>query len=163
VPSKRGRGRPATHGLGTLKKSLTVLGTRRLDGRSTVAVAVRRWKEDVRRDRGGDLTRAQETILESAAQKLIIRDSLADFIARQPSLANRRRQVAPVVLSFLQVSDSLTRDLERLGLDRKTKDADLDSYLVELEQEKQRKAEAATAPIVEQEEEADADHPHKSK
>src|SRR5947208_9926905 len=117
--SRRGRGRPPTHGLYSLKKSVAQLTTRRLDGRSAVAVAVRRWKEDVRRDRGDDFTRAQETILESAAQKLIIRDSLADFIARQPTLVNRKRQVLPVVATFLQVSDSLNRDLERLGLERK--------------------------------------------
>jgi len=61
---------------------VTALTTKRLDGRSAVAVAVRRWKEEVRQDRGGDLSRAQETILEGAAQKLIIRDSLADYISR---------------------------------------------------------------------------------
>jgi hypothetical protein len=36
--------------------------------RQALAVAVRRRKEDVRRDLGGDLSRAQETILEAAAQ-----------------------------------------------------------------------------------------------
>jgi hypothetical protein len=45
------------------------LTTRHLDGRSAIAVAVRRWKEDVRRDLGGDLTRAQESILELAAAR----------------------------------------------------------------------------------------------
>src|SRR5437870_3861801 len=101
VPRRRGR----THGLYAMRRSLSLLTTRRLDGRSAVAVAVRRWKEDLRADLGGDLTRAQETVLEGAAQKLIIRDSLADFIARQPTLVNRKRQVLPVVASFLQVSD----------------------------------------------------------
>ena len=61
-------GRPPVHGLKTLRRAVTQLTTRRLDGRSAVAVAVRRWKEDVRRDLGGDLTRAQDTILGAAAQ-----------------------------------------------------------------------------------------------
>ena len=46
--SKRGRGRPPTHGLDPLRRTLRALTTRRLDGRSALAVAVRRWKEDVR-------------------------------------------------------------------------------------------------------------------
>jgi hypothetical protein len=108
-----------------MRRTLRTLTTKRLDGRSALAVAVRRWKEDVRRDRGGDLTRAQETILDGAAQKLIIRDSLADYIARQPTLTTRKRQVLTVVVSFLQVSDSLNRDLERLGLERRAKQLDI--------------------------------------
>jgi len=46
-----------------MRRAPAVLSTKRL---SAIAVAVRRWKEDVRRDLGRDLTRAQETILEVA-------------------------------------------------------------------------------------------------
>jgi len=67
-----------------MRKTLRVLTTRRLDGRSALAVAVRRWKEDVRRDLGGDLTRAQETILEAAAQAWVI---LASQLAPSPKAA----------------------------------------------------------------------------
>src|SRR2546427_11486851 len=63
-----GAGRKPTHGAAIMRRTLRALTTRRLDGRSALAVAVRRWKEDVRRDLGGDLTRAQRTILQSAAQ-----------------------------------------------------------------------------------------------
>jgi hypothetical protein len=49
--SKRGRGRPPTHGLHSLKKAVAQLTTKRLDGRSALVVAVRRWKDDVRRTR----------------------------------------------------------------------------------------------------------------
>jgi hypothetical protein len=41
------------------------------------------------------------------------------YIARQPGVVSKKRAVAPVVLKHLQVSDSLTRDLDRLGLERK--------------------------------------------
>ena len=113
-----------------MRKAVTRLGTRRLDGRSAVAVAARRWKEDVRRDLGGDLSRAAETILESAAQKLIIRDSLSDFLMRLPSLVTRKRQAVAVLRDYLQVSDSLSRDLERLGTERRTADVpSLDAFL----------------------------------
>src|SRR2546426_7616595 len=90
VPSKRTRGRPAKYGYRAMRRSLSVLTTKRLDGRSAVAVAVRRWKEDVQRDLGGDLSRAQETILEAASRAWIILASLDDYIGRQPSLVNAR-------------------------------------------------------------------------
>src|SRR5262249_49514973 len=130
--SKRRTGRPPTHQLTRLRQSLTQLTTRRLDGRSAVAVQVRRWKEDVRRDRGGDLTRAEETILEGAAQKLIIKNTLWDHIAQHGAMVGRKRMAAAVVMQFMQVTDSLNRDLERLGLKRQQKQIDLPGYFAEL-------------------------------
>lgn len=106
-----------------MRKTLRTLTTKRLDGRSAVAVAVRNFKAQVTADLGGDLSRAQTVILEGAAQKLVLRDTLADYIFRLQGLVTRKRQLAPVVLHFLQVSDSLARDLERLGLERRTNDA----------------------------------------
>jgi hypothetical protein len=115
-----------------MRKSLRSLTTRRLDGRSAVAVAVRTWKADIRRDLGGDLTRAQETILEAAAQSWVILSSLDDYIARQPSLVTKKRQVVPVVLQRMQIADSLARHLERLGLDRRAQEVtDLAAYVAQ--------------------------------
>src|SRR5215831_8902065 len=98
-----------------MRRTLRALTTERLDGRSSLAVAVKRWKADITADLAGDLSRAQQTVLEGAAQKLIIRDSLAAFIMRLPSLTTRKRTVVLVVHHFLQVSESLNRDLERLS------------------------------------------------
>ena len=50
--SRRPRGRPGTHQLNKLRRTLRTLTTNRIDGRSGLAVAVRRWKDDVRRDLG---------------------------------------------------------------------------------------------------------------
>ena len=98
-------GRPPVHGLKTLRRAVTQLTTRRrLDGRSAIAVAVRRWKEDVRRDLGGDLTRAQETILE-AAQAWVIVSSLDDWIARQRTLVTKKRALLPVVVQRMQMAE----------------------------------------------------------
>jgi len=86
----------------------------------------------VRRDLGGDLTRAQETLLELAAQAWVIVSSLDDWIARQPSLVTKRRRVLDVVLQRQQLAEGLARNLERLGLDRKARPvADLTAYLAE--------------------------------
>ena len=109
---------------------MRTLTTKRLDGRSALAVAVRTWKAEVRRDLGGDLTRAQETILEAAAQSWVILLSLDDWIARQPSLVTKKRTVLPVVVQRMQIAEGLARHLERLGLDRQAKPVvDLGAYL----------------------------------
>jgi hypothetical protein len=122
TPSKRLRGRPGTHQLNKLRRTLRTLTTNRIDGRSALAVAVRRWKDDVRRDLGGDLTRAQETILEDAAQTWVVRSSLDDFIARQKSLVSRKGgppRLLPVVEQRMRVAEHPARQLDRLGLERK--------------------------------------------
>jgi hypothetical protein len=99
-----------------------VLTTKRLDGRSAVAVAVRTWKADIRRDLGGDLSRAQETVLEAAAQTWVILSTLDDYICRQASIVTRKRQLIPVVRERMQIAESLAKHLDRLGLDRKARD-----------------------------------------
>src|SRR2546428_11726316 len=76
--SKRARGRPKKYAYREMRRSLSILGTRRLDGRSAVAVGVRMLKEDIRRDLG-DLSRAQEVILESAARAWVILSALDDY------------------------------------------------------------------------------------
>jgi hypothetical protein len=115
-------GRPPVHGLKTLRRAVTQLTTRRLDGRSAVAVATRRWKEDIRRDLGADLTRAQETILELAAQSWVIVASLDDWISRQRSIVTKKRHLLPVVVQRMQIAEGLAKHLERLGLERRTRE-----------------------------------------
>jgi hypothetical protein len=113
-----------------MRRALSALTTRRLDGRSAIAVAVRRWEEDIRRDLGGDLSRAQETILETAAQAWVMLQALDDYLLRQPSLITKKRQVLPVVLQRMQIAEGLARNLERLGLERRAKAVpDLTTYL----------------------------------
>ena len=71
APSRPRGGRPRKGGYVLTRTTMRSLTTRRLDGRTSVAVAARRWKADVEADLGGDLTRAQETVLELAAQTWI--------------------------------------------------------------------------------------------
>jgi hypothetical protein len=126
APPKRGgrrsgASRKPAHGLTRLRRSVTVLTTRRLDGRTVMAREVRRWKDDVRRELGGDLTRAQETILEAAAQSWVILASLDDYIARQSSLVTKKRRVIDVVTQRMQIAEGLAKHLERLGLERRSR------------------------------------------
>ncbi|TME74202.1 MAG: hypothetical protein E6I48_09930 [Chloroflexi bacterium] len=127
-----GAGRKPAHSLRRLRSAVTALTTKRLDGRSAVAIAVRKWKDEVRRDLGGDLSRAQETILEAAAQSWVIVSSLDDWIARQPSLVSKKRALLPVVVQRMQIAEGLARQLDRLGLDRKAKPVpDLNTYVAQ--------------------------------
>jgi len=146
LPTRPGRGRPTQHGCTAMRRTLAQLTTRRLDDRSAIAVAVRRWKEDVRRDLGGDLSRAQETILEAAAQAWVTLASLDDWIARQPSLVTKKRQVLAVVMQRMQIAEGLARNLDRLGLERRAKPVpDLTAYLASKTAEP-RDAPTARAP-----------------
>jgi hypothetical protein len=113
--------RRTKHGLYAMRRTLTALTTRRLDGRSAVAVAVRQFKADVTADLGGDLSRAQATILEDAAQSWIIRQALDDYISRQPSVVTKKRAILPVVADRMKVDEHLAKQLDRLGLARKAK------------------------------------------
>src|SRR5262245_17640769 len=115
-PADRGRiegrsrpGRRPQHGLFPLRRAVRALTTDRIDGRSLVGVAVRKWKADIRHDLGGDLTRAQETILEIAAQSWVILTSIDNWIARQPSLVTKKRALLPVVMHRTQIAEGLAR------------------------------------------------------
>src|SRR5262245_31905147 len=95
----RAGGRPPIHGAKTLRRAVTLLTTRGLDGRSKVALAVKAWKADIRADLGGDLTRQQEAVLELAAQQWVQVSSLDAWLAQQPSLVlARKRTVLPVLM-----------------------------------------------------------------
>ena len=129
-----------------MRRSLTTLTTRRLDGRSAIAVAVRQFKTDLTADLGGDLSRAQQAILEDAAQAWVIRQVLDDYIVRQPSLVTKKRALLPVVRERMQVAEHLAKQLERLGLERRAKPVpDLGDYL------KAKAGEAGHEPPVDEE------------
>lgn len=131
APRSRRHRQPMRPGLSTLRKAMTQLGTKRLDQRSAVAVAARRFKADLTADLGGDPSRAQATLIELAARTWIIVEALDDWLMRQPSLVlHRKRAVVPVLLQRQQLADSLARTLERLGLERRVRELpDLRSYL----------------------------------
>jgi hypothetical protein len=127
-----------THGLHTMRRTLTTLTTSRLDGRSKVAVAARMFKADVAADLGGNLSRAQEVILEDAAQTWVIRSALDDYIMRQGSLVTKKRALLPVVRERMQVAEHLAKQLERLGLERKPQPIEtLEQYAVRMAAKKE--------------------------
>jgi hypothetical protein len=120
-------GRPKTHGY----RELRDLVRRRVDGRSAVGVALRKFREDLLADLGGDPSRAQRTIVETAARSWLLLQSLDDWLASQPSIVNaKKRSLLPIVLQRQTLADSLLRHLTALGLERKPRPVEsLEEYI----------------------------------
>jgi hypothetical protein len=95
---------------------------------------------------GGDLSRAQSTLLETAATTWLLVSSIDEWLKTQATIVSTRKKKAllPVVLQRQQLVDSLGRHLERLGLERRAKSYDLAAELAKLHQ--QSTVAAATAP-----------------
>jgi hypothetical protein len=122
VDSEKPPGRPPTHGLRTYRRALARLGTTRLDQRTTVAINVKRFKDDVVRDLGGDPSAQQLAVLEMAARTKVMLDGVDDWLLRQPSLvAVRKKALLPALRERQQLADSFARAMTTLGLERKAK------------------------------------------
>jgi hypothetical protein len=122
VDSEKPPGRPPTHGLRTYRRALARLGTTRLDQRTTVAINVKRFKDDVVRDLGGDPSAQQLAVLEMAARTKVMLDGVDDWLLRQPSLvAVRKKALLPALTQRQQLADSFARAMTTLGLERKAK------------------------------------------
>jgi hypothetical protein len=110
------------HGLYRLKRSIKELGTRAiaLDRRSTVAKAMQRWRNELVRDLGGELSAQQRAVVELALKTKLMLDSIDAWLLVQPSLINKRkRALLPVVRERQVLADALARYLDTLGLERR--------------------------------------------
>jgi hypothetical protein len=120
------------HGLFTLRHQLIDLGSRAIDGRSSVGVALRKWREDLINDLGGKdaISTQQETLIEMAARSKIMLDSIDNWILGQPSLVNaRKKTIMSVVQQRQTIADGLTRIMKDLGLERRAKEVTLNDYI----------------------------------
>lgn len=110
------------HGLHTLKRRLQVRGLEGIDKRSGAGRALAEWRRELVADLGGPeaLSAQQRTVVEAAAQKRLLLDSVGAWLLEHPKLVNgRRRALYPVVLQWAQLADSLVRDMTTLGLERR--------------------------------------------
>jgi hypothetical protein len=126
-PPKHPGGRPKQHGF----RELRDLVRRRVDGRSAVAIAVKRFRQDLIADLGGDPSRAQLAIVETVSRTWLLLTSLDDWLQRQPSIVNaKKRSLLPIVVQRQTLADSLLRHLTALGLERRPVAVEtLSSYL----------------------------------
>jgi hypothetical protein len=129
--SKRGRGRPPTHGLVALKRAVRALGGRAIDRRTSVGKQLAAWRAELIRDLGGDVSTQQAAIIDLAVKTKLMLDSIDAWLLTQRTLVfARRKSLLPAVRERMQLSDALARYLGQLGLERSGKDVpDLASYL----------------------------------
>jgi len=88
------------------------LGSRAIDGRSSVGVALRKWKEDLVNDLGGKhaISTWQETLIEMAARSKIMLDSIDNWILGQQTLVDsRKKTVLSAVQQRKKIADGLLR------------------------------------------------------
>ncbi len=98
---------------------------------SPVELAARAWRQEILVDLGGSeaVPAAKRALLDAATGTKIILDSLDRYLfelAEIGGLVNRRsRKAFAVVQDRMRVADSLTRQLQALGMDRQVKTVDL--------------------------------------
>jgi len=131
-------------GLYALKRQLPHVLTRIADDTiapddlSPLEATARQWRDDVIRDLGGvaAITTTKMALLNAATGSMIIQSSIDSYLfalAGTDGLASRKhRRLFPVVEQRMRIADSLTRQLQALGLDRaKTNATDLQQYIAE--------------------------------
>jgi hypothetical protein len=121
------------HGLFSMKRAVRELGNRALDGRTSVAKALAEWKAELIDDLGGRqaISTQQTAIIDLAVKTKLMLDSVDAWLLTRSSIVDkRRRALLPIVRERQQLADALSRYLQVLGLERRSKPAvDLQSYV----------------------------------
>jgi hypothetical protein len=106
-----------------LKRAVSVLGERGLkiaDGRTRVGKSLVAWRNALAVDLGGDLSTAQQAIVDLAMRTKLLLDSIDGWLLKQPTLINRRKRcLIPVVRERQILADALAHYLGQLGLERR--------------------------------------------
>ncbi len=119
--AQKGNANRTKHGLSTLKKAVSTLGSRAIDGRSTVGRELSAWRADLLADLGGVETIPTQklALVEQAVRTKLLLDSIDAWLLVQPSLVNkRRRELISVVTQRTTLVRSLRDLLNDLGLER---------------------------------------------
>jgi hypothetical protein len=117
-----------------------------LDKRSAVGVAARKRREELVAQYGGDVSPAQDVLIESAIKTELIVRAAEDYILRQATLVVDG-ELLPVVMQRQALVDSLARLLHTLGLRRVAKPVPhLGDYLAAKVDTKAPATEAAVHP-----------------
>jgi len=130
-----------------MKRAVRELGDRALDGRTSIAKALAEWKAELIDDLGGRqaISTQQIAIIDLAVKTKLLLDSVDAWLLTRPSIIDkRRRAVLPIVRERQQLADALSRYLQVLGLERRSKPAiDLHSYVATRYGAEQRAQEAS--------------------
>jgi hypothetical protein len=96
-----------------------------IDNRSQVGVALRRLREELMDQIGGEgeVTPAQRILVEEAAKSRIIAAAVGEWILRQETLVRPDGDLLPAVVQQSALVANLARLLTALGLERRGKQA----------------------------------------
>ena len=91
-----------------------------LDGRSAVAVALKRAREELLDHLGGadEATAVERILVEEAAKARVICAAVGDYILRQESGLVREGELLPVVEAHARLLNNLAKVLKLLGMKR---------------------------------------------
>jgi hypothetical protein len=118
--------------LTTLRDAATKLGSRAIDGRSSLSYQLKKWRADLVADLGGEdnVSVQQSALIDLTVKSKLLLDSIDAWLLTQPTLINKRKKaLLPVVLQRQQLADGLARYLSQLGLERKVKTRTLQDIL----------------------------------
>ena len=113
-----------SHGLTTLRRAVKELGGRAIDKRTSLGRALEDWRHSLLDDLGGiqATSTQQRQLVDLAVKTKLLLDSVDAWLLVQPSLVNaRKRTVLPVLLQRQQMSDSLARLMQQLGLEKRSR------------------------------------------
>jgi hypothetical protein len=129
---QKSRRRYTKHGLSTMKTAMVRLGNRAIDGRSRVALSLKKWRRELVQDLGGDVSIQQGAVIDLAVKSKLILDSIDSWLLVQPSLVNaRKKALLPVVKERQTLAEGLARYMAMLGLERRVKTKTLADLLNE--------------------------------
>jgi hypothetical protein len=122
------------HGDSILKKAISKLGSKALDGRSTLALELKEERRELIAALGGqsDISPQEMAIIDMIAMKRIRRKPIAEWalLNRDRLFDRRKRSLAPIALQLEQLEDGEVRLLKELGLKRRARQLpDLSTYL----------------------------------
>ena len=109
-----------------------------IDRRSSAGVFMRRLREDLTDQLGGDPSPAQAILIEEAAKTALIAKAVGDYILRQADGLVRDGELLPVVVQREALVGSLTRMLVALGLERRGREVpSISEYLAKRDAEQE--------------------------
>src|SRR5438034_9483829 len=118
-PYRTPPGHPPRHGAAMLTRILRTVPLDTIDRRSSAGVFMRRRREDLTDQLGGDPSPAQAILIEEAAKTALIVKATGDYILRQSAGLVRDGEPLTVVVQREALVGWLTRMLTRLGRERR--------------------------------------------
>lgn len=118
-----GNGNAVKHGLHSLQAAIREVGARPLDGRSAISRALQAYKQELVDDLGADLTTAEMTLVDLAAQKKLMLDTAMAWIAQNLPVVVSEGDVrfVSLVREAELISMNLAKILGQLGIERRTR------------------------------------------